>query len=87
MKLESLSGQSYPLGATVTAGGVNFYAFSKSAYRAYGQMAPAHGYRFDGNKVLIDLYARAVVDDLYCREAAILSGENMARSLVLLIAQ
>lgn len=128
MILESLPGQSYPLGATVSPEGVNFCVFSKNAkalelllfenseaatpahiiqldakrnktfyywhifipglgsgqiyaYRVYGPMAPDQGYRFDGNKVLIDPYARAVVSQHYSREAAILPGDNMARSL------
>lgn len=41
------------------------------AYRAYGPFAPELGYRFDGTKVLLDPYARAVIDDNYSRQAAI----------------
>src|SRR3990172_4925205 len=36
-------------------------------YRVYGQFAPQMGYRFDGEKVLIDPYARAVMDESYSR--------------------
>jgi glycogen operon protein len=51
------------------------------AYRAYGPFAPERGYRFDGTKVLLDPYARAVVDRNYSREAAIAPGDNCERSL------
>lgn len=51
------------------------------AYRAYGPFAPERGYRFDGTKVLLDPYARAVVDDNYSREAAIAPGDNCDRAL------
>ena len=128
MKIERLPGQSHPLGATVSAEGVNFCVFSKNAealelllfenadavtpthiiqldpernktfyywhififglgsgqlyaYRAYGPMSPVQGDRFDGNKVLVDPYARAVMDNLYRKEAAILPGNNVTESL------
>ncbi|MGK7938112.1 MAG: glycogen debranching protein GlgX [Xenococcaceae cyanobacterium] len=41
------------------------------AYRAYGLYAPERGYYFDHSKVLLDPFAKAVVnDENYCREAA-----------------
>ncbi|UFP96295.1 glycogen debranching protein GlgX [Gloeobacter morelensis] len=52
------------------------------AYRAYGPFAPARGQRFDGEKVLLDPYARAVVGwRNYSREAAIRPGDNCAQAL------
>jgi len=124
--MKILPGESYPLGATVERGGVNFCIFSKTAerlelllfdtpedlapshvisldprrnrtffywhvfvtgigagqiyaYRAYGPYEPGVGHRFDGDKVLIDPYARAVVgDERYDRQAAIAPGDNCA---------
>jgi isoamylase len=127
MNPDILSGQSFPLGATVYPNGVNFSIFSKHAevlelllfdaperkpnriiqlnpqlhktsyywhvfvpnikagqiyaYRAYGPFAPELGYRFDSTKVLLDPYARAVIDDNYSREAAIAPGDNCDRAL------
>ncbi|MDX2228984.1 MAG: glycogen debranching protein GlgX [Leptolyngbyaceae cyanobacterium bins.349] len=52
------------------------------AYRVYGPYAPEKGHRFDGNKVLLDPYARAVVGwEHYSREAAILPGDNCSQAL------
>ncbi len=52
------------------------------AYRAYGPFAPEQGHRFDGNKVLLDPYAKAVVGwEHYSREAAICFGDNCAQAL------
>jgi len=52
------------------------------AYRAYGPYAPEKGHRFDGNKVLLDPYARAVVGwEHYSREAAIRPGDNCSQAL------
>ncbi len=52
------------------------------AYRAYGPYAPELGHRFDGQKVLLDPYARAVMGwQHYSREAAIEPGDNCAQSL------
>jgi len=50
-------------------------------YRVHGPFAPRQGHRFDGSKVLIDPYARAVVTDTYKREAAIGLGENCAEAI------
>lgn len=51
-------------------------------YRVYGPYAPSEGHRFDGWKVLIDPYARAVVFPRnYLREAAILGGDNCAQAI------
>ncbi|MCB0548414.1 MAG: glycogen debranching protein GlgX [Phaeodactylibacter sp.] len=127
-KPKALPGQSFPLGATVQEGGVNFCIFTKNAsavelllfdaedhrypshtfwldprqnktfyywhiyisnlkpgqlygWRVYGPYADSKGYRFDGNKVLIDPYARAVVMGLYDRQAAIGPGDNSASSI------
>jgi glycogen operon protein len=52
------------------------------AYRVYGPYAPDQGHRFDGNKVLLDPYATAVVGwEHYSREAAILPGDNCPQAL------
>lgn len=52
------------------------------AYRAYGPYAPEKGQRFDGNKVLLDPYTRAVVGwEHYSREAAIRPGDNCPQAL------
>jgi len=52
------------------------------AYRVHGPFAPERGFRFDGEKVLLDPYARAVVmGPDYDREAAIRPGDNLAHSL------
>jgi glycogen operon protein len=46
-------------------------------YRVHGPFAPEKGHRFDGSKVLLDPYARAVVMGAnYSREAAAHSGDN-----------
>lgn len=52
------------------------------AYRVYGPFSPEEGHRFDGWKVLIDPYTRAVVGgDRYDRDAAIRPGDNCATAL------
>ncbi len=126
---EVTSGKSFPLGATVEPGGVNFCLFSKHAeavelllfdepnspqpsyfipfhprtnktfyywhifvkglqagqiyaYRVYGPFAPEKGHRFDGEKVLLDPYAKAIVgDEIYDRNAARQPGDNCAQAL------
>jgi isoamylase len=51
-------------------------------YRAYGPFIPEEGYRFDGSKVLLDPYTRAVVlGKKYSREAAIRPGDNCAQAM------
>lgn len=52
-------------------------------YRVHGPFAPERGRRFDGSKVLVDPYARAVIDDAgYAREAAQRFGvDNVAQCL------
>jgi len=122
------SGESFPLGATVTEKGVNFCLFTKNAehvelllfdekdqlqpthqikldptlnktfyywhcfipglqsgqryaYRVYGPNQPSQGLRFDGEKVLIDPYARAVEMGLYDRGAAVFPGDNCHKSI------
>ncbi|QXD14355.1 glycogen debranching protein GlgX [Rhodocaloribacter litoris] len=124
-----LPGQSFPLGATVCEGGVNFCVFSRNAtavellffddvdagrparrivfdpkvnrtfyywhvfvpgveagqlygYRVHGPFRPEAGDRFDGMKLLVDPYARAVaVGRHYDREAAVRPGDNTARAM------
>jgi isoamylase len=52
------------------------------AYRVHGPFAPEKGLRFDGSKVLLDPYARAVaVGKNYDREAAIRKGDNCAQAM------
>ena len=52
------------------------------AYRAHGPFDPERGLRFDGDKVLLDPYARAIVgDEVYSRSAAIGPGDNCAQAL------
>ncbi|RPI00090.1 MAG: glycogen debranching enzyme GlgX [Calditrichaeota bacterium] len=51
-------------------------------YRVYGPFAPDKGYRFDGHKVLIDPYAKALnFGKNYQREAAISPGDNCAHAV------
>ncbi len=45
-------------------------------FRVYGPYDPHNGYLFDGQKVLLDPYTRAVVSDTYDRQAAIDPGDN-----------
>ncbi len=47
-------------------------------YRVHGEHDAATGLRFDGTKVLLDPYTRAVVSNTYNREAAIRTGDNCA---------
>jgi isoamylase len=51
------------------------------AYRADGPYSPDGGFRFDGDKVLIDPYGKAVCTHHYSRAAASRRGENEASSL------
>ncbi|ACF15108.1 glycogen debranching enzyme GlgX [Chloroherpeton thalassium ATCC 35110] len=51
-------------------------------YRVYGTFKPEQGFCFDGWKVLLDPYARAVcVGKNYEREAAIRSGNNCGQAM------
>ncbi|HEX6510643.1 MAG TPA: glycogen-debranching protein, partial [Chloroflexota bacterium] len=51
-------------------------------YRVDGPYAPENGLRYDPSKLLIDPYARAVVDDLYQRATAIPYGaDNVATAV------
>ncbi|MEE4236638.1 MAG: alpha-amylase family glycosyl hydrolase, partial [Anderseniella sp.] len=51
-------------------------------YRLNGPSAPENGHRFDPSKVLLDPYARAVVDDQYDRSIASQVGlENCAQAM------
>jgi glycogen operon protein len=52
------------------------------AYRAHGPYAPEEGHRFDGEKVLLDPYGRAVsYGPSYSREAAQQPGDNCAQAM------
>ena len=52
------------------------------AYRAHGPFAPDRGARFDGDKVLLDPYGRAVaVPGTYDRAAARRPGDNMVAAM------
>ena len=53
------------------------------AYRVYGDYAPERGLRFDGSKVLVDPYAKAIVgDEIYNRDTATrLGNDNCAEAL------
>ncbi|MBD2481737.1 glycogen debranching protein GlgX [Planktothrix sp. FACHB-1365] len=129
MNFDVLSGQSFPLGATVYPKGVNFCVFSKNClaielllfdspdaavpthiipfdpkrnktfyywhifvtgvkpgqiygYRVYGLFEPELGYRFDPDKLLLDPYAKAIVNtENYSRVAASVPGNNFAQAL------
>lgn len=51
-------------------------------YRAHGPYKPERGLRFDGQKVLVDPYARAVMyGSNYEREAAARPGDNCAHAM------
>lgn len=51
-------------------------------YRVHGPYQPALGHRFDGSKVLVDPYARAVATpDSYSRQAAAQPGDNCAQAM------
>jgi isoamylase len=48
-------------------------------YKVHGEYNPAEGHRFDGTKLLVDPYARAVVKGKnYDRQAAVRTGDNAA---------
>ncbi len=50
--------------------------------RVHGVSDPARGRRFDGDKLLLDPYARAIVGwDRYSRAAAIMRGDNCPHAL------
>jgi len=122
-------GRSYPLGATLFDGGVNFCVFSHNCsaielllfdhyedskptrvipfdpeinrtfyywhifiedikvgqlygYRVKGPNEPSLGLRYDGDKILIDPYARAVMyGENYSRKAAQKPGDNCAQAM------
>ena len=50
-------------------------------YRVHGPYIPELGYRFDGSKVLVDPYARAVEMGNYQREYSVFPGDNCAQSI------
>ncbi len=47
-------------------------------YKVHGPYNPSRGFRFDGSKLLLDPYAKAVVADTWDRDAAIRPGDNTA---------
>lgn len=47
-------------------------------WKVYGPYTPEIGYAYDGNKLLIDPYTKALVMDSYERKAASRSGDNTA---------
>jgi glycogen operon protein len=52
------------------------------AYRVHGKFQPEQGFRFDGDKVLLDPYGKDIVgEEIYNREAAINTGDNCAQAL------
>jgi glycogen operon protein len=51
------------------------------AFRVHGPKKPRPGQAFDGAKVLLDPYARAVWDEAFDRGAACRPGDNLDRSL------
>ena len=128
MDIRVRNGQSFPLGATVLDGGVNFSVYSQHAtgidlilfpsdavdqmrivsldpvknktyyywhafvegigdgqqygFRAQGPARSDLGLRFDGEKLLVDPYTKAVIGwDSYDRAAARTSGDNCLRAL------
>jgi glycogen operon protein len=57
------------------------------AYRAHGPFAPEHGFRFDGEKVLLDPYVLALaVPEAYNRGAASRPGDNAATAIKSVVA-
>lgn len=51
-------------------------------YRAYGEYAPEKGLRYDGTKVLLDPYAKAIAgESIYDRASASQPGDNCDRAL------
>ncbi|MBS0522239.1 MAG: glycogen debranching protein GlgX, partial [Proteobacteria bacterium] len=57
------------------------------AYRAHGPFMPDHGYRFDGEKVLLDPYGIALsVPRTYDRKAAARPGDNAATAMKSVVA-
>ena len=57
------------------------------AYRAHGPFAPGRGLRFDGEKILLDPYGRAVaVPGKYGRDAAMRPGSNVANAMKSVVA-
>jgi glycogen operon protein len=57
------------------------------AYRAHGPFAPERGFRFDGEKVLVDPYGLAIaVPRGYDRRSAVRPGNNAATSMKSVVA-
>jgi glycogen operon protein len=60
----------------------NLKAGQVYAYRVYGPYEPEQGHRFDGSKVLLDPYAKAIAgEEIYDRHAAMAPGDNCAKAL------
>jgi len=57
------------------------------AYRAQGPFLPKHGMRFDGEKILLDPYGRAVaIPEHFDREAAARPGDNTPHAMKSVVA-
>ncbi|HEY2920923.1 MAG TPA: alpha-amylase family glycosyl hydrolase, partial [Candidatus Binatia bacterium] len=57
------------------------------AYRAHGSFAPERGFRFDGEKILLDPYGLAVaIPEAYDRRAASRPGDNAAVAMKSVVA-
>jgi isoamylase len=128
------AGRSWPLGATLVDGGVNFSVWSRHAtavdlcffdaaedarpsqvirldpathrtyhywhaqvagalagqlygWRVHGPFDPARGYRFDGQKLLVDPYGRALaVPSTYDRLAGARRGDNLGKAMKSVVA-
>ena len=56
-------------------------------FRVTGRFDPAHGYRFDGEKLLLDPYGRAVdIPATYQRAAAAARGDNAGKAMKSVVA-
>jgi glycogen operon protein len=56
-------------------------------YRVHGRFDPANGHRFDGDKVLLDPYAKCVSAADYDRPAARRTGDNCAHAMKSIVAE
>ena len=57
------------------------------AYRVQGPFLPEHGMRFDGEKILLDPYGRAVaIPERFDREAGARPGDNTPHAMKSVVA-
>ena len=62
-------------------------AGQRYGFRAHGPLDPSRGYRFDGEKLLLDPYGRAVDQPAtYDREAAVARGDNAGKAMKSVVA-